>query len=345
MRYRLLLTGLMLALGSGCSVLAPVADEPVAVEPRLPPDLPPVPVAEPAPAPEVRPEPRPAPEPEPDPVPVVPANKVVIVLSSRAPAYEAVALALAGRLDHPDVYDLSDRSLLAREAFDAIHASGATAVVAIGLRAAVQARNFSDVPVVFSQVFNVNGNNLRTDGLRGVSALPPLDAQLAAWLDVSPGMGSVGAIVGPGHDSLMSEARAAAAALGVDFHGEVAESDRETLYLFTRMTAKVDGFWLFPDNRILSAGVLREIFAHAAQQGVQVAVFNDTLLELGASVSATTSNDDIANTIVGLLERIYAGDLAALPPVSPLHEVELQIGAAVRRRLQMAEGQPGGVAQ
>lgn len=344
MRYRLLLTGLMLALGSGCSLLPPVADEPVAVEPRLPPDPPPVTVAEPAPAPPA-PEVRPEPQPEPEPVPVVPANKVVIVLSSRAPAYEAVALALAERLGHPDLYDLSDRSLLAREAFDAIHASGATAVVAIGLRAAVQARNFSDVPVVFSQVFNVDGNNLRTDGLRGVSALPPLDAQLAAWLDVSPGLGSLGAIVGPGHDSLMSEARAAAAALGVDFHGEVAESDRETLYLFTRMTAKVDGFWLFPDNRILSAGVLREIFAHAAQQGVQVAVFNDTLLELGASVSATTSNDDIADTIVGLLGKIHAGDMAALPPVSPLHEVELQIGAAVRRRLQMAEGQPEGAAQ
>lgn len=339
MRYRQLLILLLLLCG-GCSLLPTASDEPVVVEPPLPPQ----PVAEPRPEPAPPPS-APAPAPEPAPAPVAPPHKVAIVLSSRASAYEAVATALAGRIDDVEVYDLSDRSLLARDAFAAIHATGRTAIVAIGLRAAVYARNYADIPVVFSQVFNVADNDLLQDGLRGVSALPPLERQLAQWRAVSPGLKAVGAIAGPGHEALFREAEEAALSLGIDFHGEVAQSDREAFYLFTRMTPKIDGYWLFPDNRILSASVLRDMLGHARQHGVEVTVFNDSLLELGASFSATTVDEDIADKVVMLLDRIRNGELAALPPLTPLSELELQYGGEVRKRLQLAEGQPNGGAR
>lgn len=265
-----------------------------------------------------------------------------MVISSSAPAYRDVAVALNGLLEEADVYDLSDRSLSPRDAFVAIEASDADVVVAIGLRAAIYAKNYADVPVVFSQVFNVSENNLLGDNVRGVSAIPPLDKQLAAWQPASPEMRSVGAIVGPGHEALLEEARNAALAAGLKFHSRVATSDREALYLFTRMVPQIDGYWLFPDNRILSADVLRDMLDYASRHNVQVAVFNDRLLELGATLSATANDEDIAQTVVDIINRIQRQGIESVPLQSPLQKLDVRFNENHRRRMQLATGQTGG---
>lgn len=322
------LLGLSLA---GCAVFeappqpAP-GPEPVAEpEPAAPPP-PPVVIEEPPPPP-------PGVVEEPPPPPPL----VAIVLSSRAPAYESVALELAKRLPATETYDLADRSLSVRDAFDAIRASGAAAVVAIGLKAAVHARDASDIPVVFAQVFNVRENDLEQTHMRGVAVLPPLAEQLAHWREVAPAMRSVGAIVGEGHEALLEEAGQAAAAEGLAFHSRVASSDRETLYLFTRMAPEIDGYWLFPDNRILSGAVLREMLAYANRHGVQVAAFNESLLELGATLAATSDAGDVADTVVDILASLAAGEFAAVPPLTPLTETRTSLHESLRRRLQLAE--------
>lgn len=334
-RYRLIIVMLML-VASGCSFLPqpPAPPEPEVVPEPLPePEPEPEPVVEPAPRPPPPPPP-PAPEPEP--------SVVAVVISSSAPAYRDVAIALNNLLEKSHVYDLSDRSLSPRDAFAAIDASEADVVVAIGLRAAIYARDYADVPVVFSQVFNVSENNLLGDNVRGVSAIPPLDKQLDAWQPASPGMRSVGAIVGPGHDYLLEEARIAAEGKGLAFHSRVASSDREALYLFTRMVPQIDGYWLFPDNRILSADILRDMLDYASRHNVQVAVFNDRLLDLGATLSATADKEDIARTVVRVIRQIQENGIASVPLQSPLQELDVRFNENYRRRMQLATGQTGG---
>lgn len=323
---------------SGCGLLQPPA---VPADPEL--ESIPLPQAEPRPEPV---EPAPAvqtpalsAEPEREPAREQPMFKVAVVLSSRASAYTGVSEGLAGLLDNVEVYDLSDRSLSPRDAFTAIHNSGAGAVVAIGLRAAVYARDYAEIPAVFAQVFNDTGNQLIGDTVRGVAAIPPLAAQLDAWLKVTPGLKSVGAIVGSGHEKLLLEAADAAADRGLAFHHRVATSDRETLYIFTRMLANIDGFWLFPDNRVLSATVLSEIFADASRHGVQIAVFNDSLLSLGASLSTTTDQQDIARTIAGILKQIQSSGVETVPVYSPLHDIHIRVNDSLR---QVAAGKSTG---
>lgn len=331
---------LLAVLASGCSLLRP----PPEPEPAPPPPAPapaPEPEPEPAPAPEPEPPPEPAPPPAPEPVPPEPySHKVAVLLSSRVPAFENVAFALADTLADVEVYDLSDRSLSVRDAFDTVHRTEAAAVVAVGLRAALYARDYTQLPVVYAQVFNVSANDLARAHMRGVAALPPLAAQLAAWRELNPELSSVGAIVGPGHEALLAEAADAAGTHGLTFRQHEATSDREALYLFNRMAPEIDGYWLFPDNRILSATVLREMLAYAARQGIQVAVFNDGLLELGATLSTTADPADIAGTIAGLLRQIEAGELADVPRTTPLDEVRVTLHPRLERRQKLAES-PG----
>ena len=147
MRTRLLML-LLATLRSGCGLLQP-QPEPV---PEPIPEPEPIPQPQPEP---VKPPPRPAPTPVPEPAPAPEPEpfKVAVVVSRRSSAYMDVSDALASLLDDVEVYDLSDRSLLPHEAFAAIHATEAGAVVAIGLRAAVFAQKYSELPIIFSQVF------------------------------------------------------------------------------------------------------------------------------------------------------------------------------------------------
>ena len=320
---RSLLVGALLAL-SGCALV-----------PQEPP--PPEPIAEPepvvAPAPPVEAPPAAVPEPvaetPPQPVPVT--ARVAIVLSDSLPAYASVAAGLARHLDDFESYDLSDRNRSPQQVFAAIADSRTEFVVAIGMHAAKFARSYATVPVVFSQVFNVNDSGLVSDTTRGVAMLPPLDLQAEAWRGMDPKVRNVGAILGAGHDDLVAEAEQAMAKHGITLQHATAHSDRETLYHFRRLVRGIDGFLLFPDNRILSRAVFSEIMADAARHHVQVAVFNESLLKHGATFSASAVDSNIADTITIVLNAFEAGKIDDVAAVTPLTGIRIRVNPAMVR--------------
>jgi ABC-type uncharacterized transport system substrate-binding protein len=293
---------------SGCSILAPEPD-PIVHEPIIIIEPPP-PVTE----PDVS-IPHPAP-------PQLPA--VAIVLTNSQPAYANIARELTQRFENYELYDLSDGSRPPITVLRLINDSESGAVVAIGLRAARSSVAMSDKPVVFSQVFNYQDHNLLTENSRGVAAIAPLDAQLAAWKQADPTITRIGAIIGQGHDDLIAEAELAAARHGVDLKVQVTNSDQETLYFFKRMIRDIDGFWLFPDNRILSRRALLQIMDDAKRRNVSVLVPNNSMLQIGGSVSVSSVASDIAETITKLVRQIQAGNIGKIPPISPLSEIRVQ---------------------
>jgi hypothetical protein len=317
----------LLSFVAGCSLptrksepAAPVLEPIVVTAERREPAPPP------APRPAPRPEPRPAPPPAaPDPEPST--GRIAIVLSDRSPAYENVAVELGRRLERFLLYNLADRSLPPPAVFSGIADSDAEVVIAIGLRAAEQAVLMSPLPVVFCQVFNIELAG-STVPVRGVAAVPPLEPQVRAWKAAHPDLQRIGAIVGEGHEDLIAEAQAATEEHGIEFQYRIAASDRETLYLFNRMAREIDGFWLFPDNRILSVPVLRELLRYARRQGVQVAVFNPALAELGAELVAVSDPADVAATALAVAERILDGELDAVPVLTPLGRVDVRIASS-----------------
>ena len=247
-----------------------------------------MPLPPPAAPEEPRPSPAPVVVPQAEPPPPV-RLEAAILLSDRSPAYENVANELGKRLELPLVFNLADKSQSPEDAFAGMAAAGTTVVIAIGFAAATVAVELSPVPVVYCQVFN----SLDTTGagvpVKGVASIPPLALQVREWKKVDPGLGSIGAIVGDGHETLMAEAAEAAARHGVALHHRISGSDRETLYIFQRLATEVDGFWLFPDNRILSLSVLEKMIDIAARHHVRIAVFNHALLAMGAPLSTAAA--------------------------------------------------------
>jgi ABC-type uncharacterized transport system substrate-binding protein len=89
------------------------------------------------------------------------------------------------------------------------------------------------------------------------------------------------------------------------------------------MAQNIDGFWLFPDNRILSTRSIQKILQTARRGQIAVAVPNESMLDLGATVSISTEAEDIAETIARIIRKIQIDGLESVPPISPLSAVRV----------------------
>ena len=259
---------------------------------------------------------------------------VAIVLSNDIPAYQGVADELVKRLIDTDysLHQLDGSFATAEAVFSDIDARATPYIVAIGFNAARLASQLSDSPVIFCQVFNFQRSDFHPDRVRGVSAIPPLALQLQAWKELDPTLKSVGAILGDGHDDLISAAQEATDNESVQLHHRTARSDRETLYLFKRLAPQIDGFWLFPDNRVLSPTVIDQISMYAARHSIQLTVFLPSMLKLGAVMSASSIQSDIADTVLKVLERMRLKDIENVPTITQLSEVDIRINTLAANR-------------
>ena len=255
---------------------------------------------------------------------------VAIVLTNTQPAYADVAEELASRLDNYEVFDLDDRSQPPVSVLRLINDSNSGVVVAIGLRAAQSSVAMAEKPVIFSQVFNYQEHDLVGENSRGIAVLAPLDAQLAVWKKIDPSITRIGAIVGTDHDELMAAAEIAAEKHGIELRMQVTHSDQESLYMFRRMVRDIDGFWLFPDNRVLSPRVLREMLNIADRQQVPVAVPQQSMLSMGATISFSTVAADIAATIVNIIRQIQSGELDQVPSITQLSEIRVETNGTLK---------------
>ncbi len=318
---------------SACSTLAP-EPLPEAAGPEIVIEPPAKTVVKKPPAPPIKPPPEP---------PQLPA--VAIVLTSNQPAYADVAYELGRHLEEYAVYDLNLDGRPPVSVLRQVNDSGSIAVVAIGLRAARSAVAMAGVPVIFSQVFNYQDHDLLQDNSRGIAALPPLDGQIAAWKEIDPTIARIGIIVGEGHGDLVAEAQAAAERHDVELRVQISDSDQETLYFFKRMIRDIDGYWMFPDNRILSARILQEMLDEANRHHVPVAVPNEALLEMGATISMSTVATDIAATIVSIIRQIQEGRLDGVPSVTALSELRVVTNDELLEQPAVANSVPEDSAQ
>ena len=253
--------------------------------------------------------------------PPLPLPSLAIVMTSGIAAYADVATELSKRFETHTIYNLAEDERPPVSILRLINDSDSGVIVAIGLRAARSSVALASKPVVFSQVFNYQ--ELLGENSRGVSAVAPLDAQIAAWKELDPSISRVGVIVGNGHDSLIEEARLAAERHGVELLVHIAGSDQETLFIFKRMIRNIDGFWLFADNRVLSPRSLQMMLSTAKEQQVPVLAPTESMLSMGASLSIGSVTADIAETITKVVRQIEAGEIQTVPAISQLSEIRV----------------------
>lgn len=277
-------------------------------------------------------EPAPSTAPSISPTPEASRADIAIVLDTSAPSHGAVAAEIVAALP-PRFYRVVRVASNDTAALSALRDQSIT-IVAVGSGAVAAAREqLPRKPLVFCQVLAYEELLDGDDSIWGVRALPPLSLQLRSWKASDPTLRTIALIVSDPHGDLAAEAQQAADATATDLLIETSSSDRETLYLFRRLAAGVDGLWLLPDNQALSPSGLREILKLAAARGIGVLTFSDALLRRGALLSAASVPADVALTVRRVVEHVVAGRTADLPTMTPLSAAEFEVNQSVAAAL------------
>lgn len=228
-----------------------------------------------------------------------------IVISDDLPAYEGVAAALVKRLTPaPRLHRLNGRVEDQHGTIATLQNGGDVPIVAIGPEAVQLAARVPTRPMVYCQVYHYD---IPPSAHSGVKAMPPVAKQFRAWKLVDPRLQRVVLLTGPGFERLAAEAQAAAKDAQLKLEHVVARSDKELLYAVKRLDATVQGVWLAPDRRVLSAEVLREVLSHSVRNGKSVLAFSPKLLPYGALLSVEGEHNDVADRVMAQLRQLDDG--------------------------------------
>ena len=291
------------------------------------------PVEDPPVVEEVFEAPEPEPEPEPAPVPPPPPVRVTVLVSDELPHYQYVGDELVRQAgsDNVSVYSLAGSEARAAQILDEI--GGPENVLAVGLLAAKAAERLPESKVVFCQVFNYHENGLPGEGVCGIEMMPHLAHAVELWTDLDPELKRIGVITGPGQARRLARASAELREHDIDLVYRVTNSDKETLLEFQRLLDEIDGYWMFPDNRVLSSSTIREIMALSKRNRIGVLANDPGFHQIGALICAASEPAEIAAEAWAMFEN--ARDLTRFEAssVEPLSRCSVTIREDVAAHL------------
>jgi ABC-type uncharacterized transport system substrate-binding protein len=266
-----------------------------------------------------------------------PAAELVILVSENIPAYNKVAKALAKKIgERVNIRYLGGGPLENIKMLAAYQDDEHKQFVSIGLDASVAAKILVDKQVVFCQVFNYQDYGLLTAKHKGVSMMPSMSRTFSDWRAFAPDITDIGIITGPGFEDMIQVAKAAARSYGITLHHAAVNSDKEYQYVYKEMANKVQGYWVLPDNRVLSGNVLRDVITFSVHNSKQVAVFSEELLDLGGLFSATSDPQDIAQQVFSRLEQARDKEEIPGPDITYLDKAILRINPVMAQRLNLS---------
>jgi ABC-type uncharacterized transport system substrate-binding protein len=263
-------------------------------------------------------------------------KQVVILVSEDIPAYSEVAKALAKQLGKRGSISYLGGDQLANIKSLAVYRNDENKqFVSIGLNAAVAAKSLTNRQVIFCQVFNYQEYDLLTSMHKGVSMMPSISKTFSIWKALAPNITDIGVISGPGFEDMIQTAKVTAGSFGIKLHHESVNSDKEYLYAYKQMADTVQGFWLLPDNRVLSGNLLRDVMTFSVRNSKQVAVFSDELLNLGGLFSTVSDYQDIAQHVLDRLEKAQIKETIPGPDLVYLDKLNLRINSVMAQRLSL----------
>jgi len=259
---------------------------------------------------------------------------VLILLSSSAKIYQKIAEHLMGALGERAVQIiLSGLPAQDRAMMEDIKASSTQQIVAVGLKAALAAKNFEDKKIIYTQV--MTHEKFQAENIKGVSSLPSPEKLFSDWKKLSPKLSKVAIISGDNLEGYLKRAKVAAKKNGIKLVVELVKSDKGFIYKSKKFKPDVGGQWILPDNRILSGKALKEVMAYSSRRGRQIVVFSPKLLSFGGFFYVSPNLEMIA---AGVLQRLSdSAGKKFIPGMSvlPIMDHTMGINQNIARQLNL----------
>lgn len=228
---------------------------------------------------------------------------VVVLLSSSAKPYVRLADEISRTLGEYAIRKtLTGKRVQDKSIINEVESLDANQIIALGLVAANALKGIKNKQVFFTHVVNYKDNELVTDTSKGVSALPSPEKLFKDWRVLSPKLSKVAIISGENLDAYLKRAKKAAKAEGIELHLEQVKTDKEFIYK-SKSLKSVDGQWILPDNRVLSAKALKEVMAYGSRRGRQIVVFSPKLLSFGGFFYVQPDEVEMARVVLQRLSE------------------------------------------
>jgi putative ABC transport system substrate-binding protein len=206
--------------------------------------------------------------------------------------------------------DLELGKKLARKAQE----SGASLVVAVGLKAALAAKSeIVDIPIVYMMVLDPLKHQLRTANMTGTILEVPLDRQLKIMRKFLPALHHLGTLYDPAKtSSRITEASRQAPASDFQLKGAPVESEKDLPQQLRALLRDVEALWLMPDSTVLTNESVQFILESALAHQIPVIGFSPEFTRLGALLSISVNYGDVGRE-TGLLTKHILGEEGRLP--------------------------------
>lgn len=263
------------------------------------------------------------------------AGTVAVLRSADLAPYRAVAESFRGAYDDGPILDLTLDPAAPDSALARLVGSHVDAIVAIGLRAAVFARDrMPRTPLVFCMVQNWEHADLDASWVTGVSTDVPLRVELQSLRDAAPGINRVGVLYGRANATLdLRAARAAAAATGLTLVERPLAALTELPQQARELADKCDALWMPADPTIGTPEAFQFLLELSLQRRLPLLVFSETLVHAGAFVAVAPDYGWVGREVADRVRRIHAGDRPGDIPIGGLRHTRVVINLATARAL------------
>ena len=244
------------------------------------------------------------------------AEEVAILKSAEIGAYseaiEAFKSALPSSFQVTLEYDLQGDMAKGRNLARRIRASGASVVLAVGLKAALAAKlEILDIPVIVCLVLDPRKYGLPTSNMVGLSLKIPFEKHLKPLQTLVPQISRIGVLFDPQktqglRDELEQEARV----WGITIVSEEVHGEQEVSQALKALGKKIDALWLLPDSTVLTENTLDFLISATLEANIPMVAFSAGLVQSGAVVGAYMNYADIGLQAASLSQRV----LGETPP-------------------------------
>jgi len=277
----------------------------------------------------------------PSPLVAAPSLEIAILNSSENAAYQEAITGFKATGPGGAIYtqyDLQGDLDLGKKLARKIHASDASLVLAVGLKAALAAKlEIVDTPIVYMMILDPLKHHLTAPNMAGTMLEVPLDRQLKLIRTFLPNARRLGTLYDPKKSAAkIKDAERLAAAVGFELKGFPVDSDREVPSQLRALLGMSDALWLHPDSTVLNNESVNFLLQSALAQHVPVIGFSPEFTRLGALAGFSVSYGEVGRETGQLARQMLNGiRINHLKPV-PIERLKISVNLKTARFLGVA---------
>lgn len=205
------------------------------------------------------------------------------------------------------------------DALERVRAERPKIVLAVGARAAKEARALGAVPVVYCMVLDEKGSALSAPNLVGVPLEIPPRVQLQELTRLLPAARTLGLVFNPARSAVeVQEARAAAEKLAISLVTAPATSAAAFPDALKQVLPNAQALWLLADPTVVTADTFRLMLESAMARRVPLVTFSDEFVRRGALLALAPDFEAVGIEAARLVRELASGkapsEVTAAPP-------------------------------